>query len=189
MHWFCDRFGPAKVICTRLYFYLTDQPRLRNALNETMIPSKAHHDPYSLSSQDGPERGPRGFSMNLLLLVGVLLVGLLQLEQDWWAYKGELVIFHSIKEGVTPEDMPKRDMGMHLESLMPYKNYSQKEFFVARWWPKVPLYLGLFVLPLLVGVGWFRWQHKAWFQWAHGISFGFFFLYATFFFLNYFSIF
>lgn len=153
-----------------------------------MAPDNVHNKAYTYFEEAPQERPSNGSFLNLVLILAVLVVGFFQLEQDWTWYKSELLIFHSVQDGLAPEDMPKLDMAAHLRSQMKYKDASQSEFFVAKWLPKLPIYLFAFLLPFVLGMIRIRRGSGGRFGKWYFVFYGIFIAYSLYFFSQYFSL-
>ncbi len=152
-----------------------------------MYENKLQDDPYGTPAQRGPDVSSLGFIVNLLFIAAVIAVGVLKWEQDWAWYKNQLVIYHSVQDGVAPEDMPKQYMAAQLNDQMKYKGVSQETFFFDKWGPLIPGYVLALLVPFVLGLIRLRRPPGQRMRWWYVVFFSLFCLYGGFFVAYYFG--
>lgn len=136
---------------------------------------KRNRDSYNDTYGDAAsQRGRTSFDLllNWILLIGVIGIGISQLERDWYTYKMELTFYHTVQDGMTPTDMESGFMARGVERNMEYLGQPVNKFFRDQWMSKLPFYLGGLLIPFLIGIirltrkGYRRWNTPYFIAWA-----------------------
>jgi hypothetical protein len=87
---------------------------------------------------------------NWLFFVLLSLTGFWIFFTDIDTYQGEKLSYRMVKDGVKVEEADSPYMAEGMRRNMQYKDATPFQFFVAKWKGRVPIYIGLIILPLLV---------------------------------------
>jgi hypothetical protein len=89
-------------------------------------------------------------AVNWTFIVLLAMFGYQVLEYDVDTYQSEKIYVRMLNDGVKIEEVESPYVKAGMERNLKYIGSSKREFFFAKWIRRMPVYLGLIILPLIV---------------------------------------